>query len=282
MGTVYGYRHPLAFILIFVGCVLPVFSGEITISGKYLGRNLFIRNPLNTETGSFCIQEIYLNGNRLPDLPRSSALQIDLSKLTLYDAVEVRVVHYDTCLPEFINPDAVQQESEFQFLYSQIDDNSINWITTGEVPGGVFLIEKFKYRGWQRIDSVEAKGQMDNNQYSVTSHHYSGNNDYRLTYRSVDGREVVGEEITFYSILQQITISPPVEVIDWISLSRETDYEIYDENDRLVIKGFGDYVSVEHLDYGTYFIVIENEPLRIYKPEPEIIPRPKRKRKKNK
>ena len=70
------------------------------------------------------------------------------------------------------------------------------------------------------------------------------------------------------------------EVIDWITLSRETDYEIYDENDLLMAKGFGEYINVEGLDYGTYFIVIENEPLRIYKAEPEIIPRPPKRRKK--
>ena len=281
MNAVVHQRLFLLLSLFFLSTGQALVAGEISLSGKYLGRNVFIRNPFLTETGAFCITEVYLNGNRLPDLPRTTAIQIDLSSLKLYEEVKIKVMHHEGCIPEFINPEVVQQDSDFQFLYVQIDDNSINWITTGEVPGGKFYIEKYKYKGWEKTDSVEAKGKIDNNQYSVTAHHYAGSNDYRLIYQAVDGAEVQGEDLNFYSSQSEVSISPPFEVIDWIELSRKTDYEVYDEQDRLLLKGFGDFLSVEHLDYGNYFIVIENEPIRIYKPEPEIIPRPRKKRKRN-
>ena len=255
-------------------------AGEIIIKGTYLGKNLFVRNPFSTQNTSFCITDIYLNNARLPNLPRSSAIQIDLSEFALYADIEIRILHNDDCLPIIINPEAIQQMKEFGFLFLQIDDNSINWITAGEMPQGMFLIEKMKLEGWEMEDSVKGKGEMDNNQYSVEVRHYSGDNLFRLIYIDVNGRETLSEEMNFYSLLPPISIDPGEKVDNWISLSRETDYQIFNEEEELIMKGFGDEINVSSLPYGNFEIIIENEPFGFYRLKPEPIPRIRRKKNK--
>lgn len=253
-------------------------AGEITLEGVYLGKNIFVRNPYLTESKSFCITNIFVNGSELFNLPKSSAIQIDLEGFSLNTPVEIRVVHKDGCLPVFINPDAITNARGFDFLYTQIDDNSINWITAGESPGGYFIIEKEKWTGWARVDSIVCKGQIDNNQYSLDAHHYSGDNTYRIIFHTARQDTSMSEEIIFYSLLYPIIVYPTEKVIDLISLSRPTDYEIYDEYDQLVMKGFGEEIIVDSLPYAEYTIIIENESISFNKPKPEIIRRKRRKK----
>lgn len=267
--------------------LLGLFPGPqenvIKIQGSYLGKNLFVRNPINPANNTFCVLNISVNGRELQDLPRSSAIQIDLSAFQLNDPVEIRVTHKAGCEPAFINPDVLTNQRGFAFLFTQVDDNSINWITAGETPGGYFQLEKMRWKGWQAIDSIAGKGQIDNNQYSVGAHHYSGDNAYRITYHTAAGELFVSNETNFYSLQKQVTFFPIEAVYDLITLSRPTDYEVYDEMGQLVRDGFGEYIDVDDLPVDReYTIIIENEPAQFFKPKPEIIRKPKRKRKNNK
>ena len=107
-------------------------AGEITISGIYQGKNIFVRNPYIPDQGRFCINEIYVNNIPLTNLPKTSAIQIDLSGFKLFEPVEIRIVYSEVCTPTIVNPEVIKQARKFEFLYLQVDDLSINWITTGE------------------------------------------------------------------------------------------------------------------------------------------------------
>lgn len=266
-------------IFLIVLCSTIGYAGEIELTGVYLGKNLFVRNPLDPGSNSYCVTNIYVNGKELINLPRTSAIQIDLSRFSLNESIEIRVLHKDGCTPSFINPAVITNNRGFEFLFIQIDDNSINWITAGETPEGYFELEKIRWKGWQRIDSISGKGQIDNNQYSLEAAHYAGDNEYRLIFHQKQGRIYESEEVNFYSLLKPVTFFPVDKVVDLISLSRPTDYEIYNESGDLLIEGFGEYIDVDKLDYDEYTIIIENQPAEIYKPKPEIIYKPRRKRK---
>ena len=180
-----------------------------------------------------------------------------------------------------VNAGVIQEARDFDFLFIQIDDNSINWITTGETPEGVFEIEKLKWEGWEKMMEITAKGAFDNNQYSLQASHYTGDNSYRLIYINADGEQFVSEEETFYSLLDPIKMYPGDKVDDYISLSRDTDYKIFNDYDTLMMKGYGSEINISSLDYGDYYIVLEDEPLRFSKPKPEIVPRKKKKKSDN-
>lgn len=250
-------------------------AGEITLTGVYQGKNIFVRNPYIPDQKKFCITGIYVNEVSLSNLPKTSAIQIDLSGFRLNEEITIRIIHNDVCQPLVVNPEAIKRARKFEFLYVQVDDLSINWITTGESPEGVFELEKLKWVGWVKQIQIPGKGQSDNNQYSIEAFHYTGDNTYKLTYTNKDGEIFTSEEASFYSLLDPIVLFPGEKVYDWISLSRETDYEIYNDYDTLMIKGFGDEINVSNLDYGDFYIVLEDEPVRFTRPKPEIIPRKK-------
>ena len=254
------------------------FAGEIILTGVYQGRNIFVRNPYIPDQNRFCITGIFVNNFPLNNLPKTSAIQIDLSGFSLNEEITIRIVHDDSCRPLVVNPEVIKQAREFEFLYVQVDDLSINWITTGESPGGVFELEKLKWEGWEKIIQIPGKGQFDNNQYSIEAFHYTGDNSYKLTYTNKEGEKFMSEEVSFYSLLDPIVMYPGEKIYDWISLSRETDYKIYNDYDTLMIKGFGDEINVSMLDYGDFYIILEDEPVRFNRPKPEIIPRKKRKK----
>jgi len=256
-------------------------SGEIILSGVYQGKNLFIRNPYMPDQKKFCITQIFVNDIALNNLPRSSAIQIDLGHLMHNDPVTIKVVHFDECIPVVVNPEVIRKARDFEFLFTQVDDNSINWITTGETPRGTFELEKLKWEGWLKTKDILAKGEMDYNQYSIDAGHYSGDNTYRIIYKNSEGETYAGEEVSFYSLLEPIIMYPGERVYEWISLSRDTDWEIYNDYDSLQFKGYGSEINVTSLEYSDFYIIIEDEPLRFYRPKPEIIPRKKKKKKVN-
>jgi hypothetical protein len=266
------------FIIFLMLISQAVVAGEIVLSGVYQGKNLFLRNPYIPDQKKFCVSQIFVNNIPLSNLPRSSALQISLDHLKHNDEVSIRIIHLDGCTPVVVNPEVIQQARDFEFLFTQVDDNSINWITTGETPEGVFELEKLKWVGWVKVREIQAKGELDNNQYSIEAGHYSGDNSYRLIYKNNKGASFSGEEVSFYSLLEPIIMYPGQEIFEWISLSRDTDWEIYNDYDSLQLKGYGGEINVKNLDYGDYYIIIEDEPLRFFRPEPEIIPRKKRKK----
>ena len=267
-------------ILCLLFAAQSVLAGEIQLSGVYQGRNLFVRNPYIPEQKTFCITQIFVNDVPLSNLPRTSAIQIELSHLQLGNSVEVRIVHLDGCTPLVVNPEVIRAARDFEFLFVQVDDNSINWITTGETPEGLFEIEKLKWVGWVKMKEIASKGQFDNNQYSIEASHYTGDNSYRLIYKNGKGQSFESEEVSFYSLLEPVIMYPGDKVYEWISLSRDTDWEIYNDYDSLQLKGFGSEINVNGLDYGDYYIILEDEPLKFTRPKPEIIPRKKRKKSK--
>ena len=176
----------------------------------------------------------------------------------------------------------MKKGSSFKFIQALTDDASISWITTGEMPGdGKFFIEKLKLDGWQVITVVPSKGNLDNNQYNIGIEHYSGDNRLRIRY-VLGMQEVLSDEIEFYSDLSPILIYPEDKVYDILSLSRPTDYVIKDYDGNLLMKGVGQDINVEQLPYGEFRLIIENREELFFRPEPEIIIKPKKKTKKRK
>lgn len=260
-----------------------IYAQELILEGVYRGRDIYIQNPyVNVEGGAYCINSISVNGDQVMVDPASSAVKVNLSKMSIDDPVIIQIRHSSLCTPKVLNPEVLNKGSSFGFIQALTDDASISWVTTGELPGdGKFFIEKLKLDGWQVISVVPSKGNLDNNQYSLGIQHYSGDN--RLRIRYVYGmEEVVSDEIEFYSDMNPILIYPEDKVYDLLSLTRPTDYVIKDFDGNLLMKGVGQDINVEQLPYGEFYIIIENREEIFFRPEPEIIPKPKKKTKNKK
>ncbi|MFN0048293.1 MAG: hypothetical protein ACKVOU_04135, partial [Cytophagales bacterium] len=70
-------------------------SQSFVLSGNYQGKNLYVQNPFTSNMKDFCTDEVYLNDIKIMDNIKSSAFEIDLSKLTLNDVVNIKIAHKD-------------------------------------------------------------------------------------------------------------------------------------------------------------------------------------------
>ena len=251
---------------------------EIALEGVYRGKDLYVQNPYLNVEGAYCIASIMVNGNIVLENPARSAVKIDLTYFQIDSAISIVISHHPGCEPKILNPEVLNIGSSFEFIQITADDASIAWVTTGEMPGeGRYVIEKLKLEGWEAIVQVGGKGNLDNNQYSTGVDHYAGDNRFKLIYR-YNEEEVVSDEFDFYSDLDPITHYPEATVYDMISLSRPTDYVIKNYDGVVLMKGVGQDINLEALPFGELTLIIENREEIFFRPEPEIIIRPKKKK----
>lgn len=255
-------------------CLFLLFSytiqgQQLALDGVYRGRDLYVQNPYNSEKKSFCVQSVLINGNTSITSPNSSALTIDLSSFNLNDSISVLIFHYSECLPKILNPRVLQPGSGFAIIQPAADNASITWMTTGEQDKNArFELEKMYLDGWKVIDKITAKGDIDNNQYSLGVVHYAGENQFRIHFISKTST-VYSEAFEFYSAADQISFYPIDEVDEIISLSKATDYVIKDHDGNIYKQGNALDIFVRELKPGEYILVIENREEVFFKPEPE-------------
>lgn len=268
----------ILYLLLFIS--LGTQGQELMLKGVYRGRDVYIQNPYNSTKNYFCVQSVVVNGLTIISEPNSSALTADLSSFNLNDSISIMVFHYAECLPKILNPRVLKAGKGFSIVNPMTDNSSVTWISTGEQDkNAYFELEKMFLDGWKTIQKVKAKGDIDNNQYSVGVVHYAGENLFKLHYVS-EIVSIYSEEFEFYSAGEPISFFPTEDVDEIISLSKATDYEIKDIDGKVYKKGYGLDIFVRELKPGEYILIIENREEPFYKPEPEIEPPPVRKKKK--
>jgi len=237
------------------------YAAELVLQGVYQGNDVFVRNPYSRETNDFCTQEVYVNDNLVFDNPMVSAFKITLSHLSIGDLVVIRIKHRDSCSPEIVNAHVLQPSGEFRILSYQANNNSLNWYTTGELPGGSFSIEQLqvidKQPEWVKINEIPGKGDAKQNGYSVSPKHFMGENKYRIVYTDRQGKKYSTMDIAYTSTQDPVTFYPK-SVTTKLTLSREVPYRITDRYGKLVKEGIGSIIFLQDLKPGEYFLEIEN------------------------
>jgi hypothetical protein len=271
------------FVYIVLSCIIfPTVAQDIVLSGVYRGKDIYVQNPYFSAEGSFCIDYISVNGQKIIAAPATSAIKIDLSEFAIDAPISILVHHHGGCLPKILNPEVLKAGSVFKFIQITADDASISWVTTGEMLGeGSYIILKLKLDGWVPISTIKGKGNLDNNQYSVGIEHYSGDNRFKLKY-TYNSQETISEEFEFYSDLDPITYYPDGNVFNMISLSRVTDFVIKNYAGEVLLMGIGQDINVESLPYGELTLILESREEIIFRPEPEIFDEPKKSKRKKK
>lgn len=244
----------------------PIFgqTEELLLTGVYQGKNLYVQNPVVANMSSYCTQEVYVNGRIVASSLKTSAYTIDLSFLSTGESVVIRITHLVDCVPKIINPQAIRLKGDFQFLIAQADRNDIRWSTRGEKPGAKFFLEQFVMGEWQPKLTLDAKGDVEANTYSIAAQHNSGTNRYRIRFLAPDGTVTLSREFVFRSDQQPVTFYP-VRVRDQITLSRQAEYEIQDAKGRMVLRGEGKFIDVLQLDPGLYYLMVDNRKERFMK-----------------
>ena len=236
---------------------------EFVVSGVYNGKNLYVQNPLSSNMKDYCTREVWVNDTKVFTSPRTSAFTVNLSHLPEQAPVTVRIVHNTGCAPKIINPQVIRTLNKFRYLTIHIDNDRLEWVTSGELSSGKFFVEKWEENRWAPVITMEANGK-DNSRYETSVVHHSGENRYRIKYLQNDGE-------TFYSSVQryQAVVAPitfaPTRVSDKIYLSQETDYLVKDSKGNELLKGYGKEVNLAHLSTGVYYLTFDNRTEKFFK-----------------
>jgi hypothetical protein len=255
-------------VLLFFFCLIGASvrgQSEFTATGEYQGKSVYVQNPLSADRKNFCVQSVYLNEQLVTSSPRTSAFLIDLSELQKGDPVFIKIVHKEGCIPKIINPQVIRTRSKFYYLSTTVDEISINWVSSGEIPDGKFVLEHYKNDRWHAVDSIAGHGSFGSNQYTLAPNHHTGDNKYRLIYHQSNGQVFYSRVFDFFFDVEPVSFYP-TSVDDHITLSRETEYEIRDSFGNAIATGKSNKIDLpSNLKSGLYFLHIDNRKERFFK-----------------
>ena len=250
-------RYSIILIFFIITAQILAQNTEYTITGEYQGKNIYIQNPISNDKLNFCTSEVYLNERLVTSSPKTSAYEIDLSDLTVGDAVFLKIVHKEGCTPKVINPQVIRSKSKFQFLNVNADALSVHWSTVGELPYGKFFLEHYRNKSWIIIQTISGQGSFEANQYDIVPEHHTGDNKYRIKYVQSNGKIFFSPVIEYYNNAEPISFFPTL-VVDRITLSRASDYAVVDSYGNEVVKGKGVEIELDQLKAGLYFLYVDN------------------------
>lgn len=240
------------------------YAGVLTVTGVYLGKNLYIQNPFSSDMKTFCVQEVYVNDIKIKVDIKSSAFEIDMDNLKLNDPVHLRIVHKDDCIPKVINPQVIKQNVAFQFLSLVIDESLIKFSTRGENPSAKLFVEQFYSNSWNTVKEVAVKGQGGVNIYQIEELHNTGVNKYRVKYFEKNGRVYYSKVAEFTSAKGPVTFYPK-RVATKVFLSRPVYFEVMDQLNQIVKKGRGIEIDMGNLSEGLYYLHFDNRIEKVLK-----------------
>lgn len=233
------------------------YAGEFTISGTYEGKDVFVQNPFDKITKTFCTTGVFVNDIRVFDNPTISAFKIDLSHFSSGEKITIRIEYKDGCMPTIVNPNALKLSHDFQFMSTQVDHNSVSWSVMGEKGGKYYIKHKSKDLDWEVIDTVLVKESNGISNYSRNPNHKIGENAYQIIYINTSANEVQSKEVLFTASENYITFYPQVASTSLI-LSDTCDYEIEDYFGKRIKKGTGIEIPLTSMKPGKYYLIIQN------------------------
>jgi len=172
-------------------------AGILNLSGIYLGKNIYVQNSFAANMKDFCCNDVYLNDVKLVMNVKTSAFEIDLSHLKLYEPLTIKITHKDDCVPKILNPQVIRASSSFQYVTFNVDEKHIKWTTKGEKKQSKFYIEYLIKDTWKSILEVSGKGSILHNEYLSEIKHQAGLNKYRVKYLESDGQISYSESMNF-------------------------------------------------------------------------------------
>jgi hypothetical protein len=261
-----GFNSRFFYIFSFLFCLLSFESSaaELSISGFYQGRNLFVQNPLAIDKKAFCTDEVYVNDQKVMSNIRSSAYEIDLSAFKIDDAIKIRITYKDDCSPKILNPQVLRSGAAFQFISFSVTRDAVSWSTSGEQPNSLFFVEQFMNNNWLSVKTVYSKGTGKSGVYSVAPSHLAGVNRYRIKVQDEEGKIFYTREEVFNSVEESVTFYPK-SVTDKITLSRDVPYEVLNSSGKVIKKGNGKEILLKGTKTGVYYLILDKRKEKFFK-----------------
>ena len=259
----------LSLLLILINVVSA--GKEMTLEGTYQGENLYVQNPFASSGVGFCVTNVMINGQQSIDEINSSAFEIDFSSYQLIKGapVKVKIEYKDDCTPRVLNPDVLKPSSTFVIAGMNITpDGLLTFSTTNESGKLPFVIEQKRWNKWMKVATVNGKGLVEKNDYSIQLKPHSGRNVYRI--KQVDytrkpryspEKKLIRSSVkeVFIANANLLKIEGVVNFADESGNEVSTLYEVYNTTGVIVRKGFGAKVNLSDLKRGDYFVMYDNK-----------------------
>lgn len=250
------------FLLLFSLLIGSAYAGNIVLEGNYQGKNLYVKNPFAGTGVGFCVFEVTVNGSVTTDEWNSSAFEIDLSihDLELGDQVVIVIKHKDDCpTPKVLNPEVLNPKSTYKIgTISVGSDAVLKWNTTDEAGVLSYVVEQYRWNKWVYVGEVEGAGRTgktNNYSFKITAH--SGENKFRVKQVDYTGVPRYSPTASYTSSAPVVTFSP-TKVVQDITFSAETMYEVYDIHGNIVKKGYSNSIDASNLKKGLYYLNYDN------------------------
>lgn len=243
---------------------LSVYAGEIVLSGVYQGKNLYVQNPFSTDKKNFCTEEVFVNGIQKMSNIKSSAFEIDLSFLSINDAVAIRITYKDECIPKVLNAYVLRPSATFQFNSFTVNNMEASWTTTGDKAQFVYTIEQWANNNWRIVTTLPAKGDGAGI-YNIPVTHQFKSNKYRVKVQDQDSHQIYYSKAVDFILSQAPVTFYPKSVDKKIILSREAIYEVHSLKGEVIKKGKGTEILLAELKTGVYYLNINDKKERFFK-----------------
>jgi hypothetical protein len=239
---------------------------NLSIEGRYQGKNLYVQSPISDDGFGFCVSKVTVNGEVSTHSPQASAFQIDMSEFNLKigDKVLVLIEHQEGCKPKLLNPEVLLPKSTFVLEDISCTPNGLlEWKTTGESGSLAYQIEQYKWSKWVVIGETNGIGNTNPNEYLFNVSPHSGENKVRVTQTDITGKKRVSKEVIFTcnSVPAPEMKNDRGETIEFIANGKrvETKYEIFDAFGNIVKKGMNSVVNCSNLKDGIYHVNFDNK-----------------------
>ena len=238
-------------------------GNNLTLNGKYLGKNVYVENPYTNKGDSFCITKVVVNGKKVPHAEATAiVIALDSIGFKIGDSISIVIEHKSGCQPKILNQ-MVDPKSTFDVIDMSIDSAGVlKWKTKNETGKLVYIIEQYCWNKWIKVGEVDGKGSEEINEYSFQAFLHSGKNEFRVRQDAGGIRYSHPVEIT--------AVKPAVKVLsysfrDKVEFSHVTMFELYDDFGNLVKKGTGKEINCNELKRGDYFLDYDDQTTELIK-----------------
>lgn len=238
---------------------------QFSIEGSFQGKNLFVRNPPQSDGFGFCVSKVLVNGEILPASIQNSNFEINFSLFEIKKGEKVFVVlsHAEGCEPEFLNAEILLPKSTFECVAITAEkDGFINWQTKAENGSLDFIIEQYRWGRWVEAGQVKGNGTNQLNEYTFQLSPNSGLNKVRVSQIDNSGEKRSSKETSFQSQVIKVKMAPAKVTANLYfkgnGKSVKTKFEVYDAFGNLLKLGYSEKVDCRNLVNGVYFVNFDN------------------------
>lgn len=239
---------------------------QITLDGKYTGKNLYVQNPTTVTGVGYCTDSVYVNGEKYHGKIIAPAFEINLDSLNLaiQDDVIIQIYHKNHCKPKVLNTEClpIHREITFESLQTK-DDNTIHWKVAPPQKARLcsFILQQYRWNRWDVIGIQEVDSSKTGYSDSL-GHLHAGTNRFRIVYQNENKHREYSNEIVI-----DINRKPLKYYQDRkkqrIYFNQPTDYELYDAYGTLLFKGYGTEISTDGYNRGVYYLNFDNQNTKI-------------------